>query len=85
VPEEKLVGGDVTEDVVRVCDVVRRPLNAQSAAIHANLRDRIMQRVPQTFAKSKIGYAISHFIKTAGKVDPIGTSIDPMVSKPDAR
>jgi hypothetical protein len=37
-PEEKLVGGDVTEGVVRVGDTVRRPLNAQSGAIHAYLR-----------------------------------------------
>jgi hypothetical protein len=37
-PEELLVGGDVTEGVVRVGDTVRRPLNPQSAAIHAYLR-----------------------------------------------
>jgi hypothetical protein len=36
-PEEPLLGGDVTEGVVRVGDTVRRPLNAQSAAIHAYL------------------------------------------------
>lgn len=36
-PEEPLLGGDVTEGVVRVGDTVRRPLNPQSAAIHAYL------------------------------------------------
>jgi len=37
-PEEPLLGGDVTEGVVRVGDTVRRPLHPQSAAIHAYLR-----------------------------------------------
>jgi Phosphotransferase enzyme family len=35
--EEPLLGGDVTEGVVRVGDTVRRPVNPQSAAIHAYL------------------------------------------------
>lgn len=35
--EEPLVGGDVTDGVVRVGTTVRRPLKSQSAAIHAYL------------------------------------------------
>ncbi|HEX5292664.1 MAG TPA: hypothetical protein VFX25_27660 [Streptosporangiaceae bacterium] len=37
-PEVPLLGGDVTEGVVRVGDTVRRPLNPNSALIHALLR-----------------------------------------------
>jgi hypothetical protein len=37
-PEIPLLGGDVTEGVVRVGATVRRPCNPQSAAIHAYLR-----------------------------------------------
>jgi aminoglycoside phosphotransferase (APT) family kinase protein len=36
--EEPLLGGDVTEGVVRSGDTVRRPLNDQSSAVHAYLR-----------------------------------------------
>ena len=36
-PEIPLLGGDVTEGVVRVGDTVRRPLNANSPVIHALL------------------------------------------------
>lgn len=36
-PEVPLLGGDVTEGVVRIGNTVRRPTNAQSAAVHAYL------------------------------------------------
>jgi len=36
-PEESLLGGDVTEGIVRVGNTVRRALNPQSAAVHAYL------------------------------------------------
>lgn len=36
-PEVPLIGGDVTDGVVRVGDTVRRPINEQSGAVHAYL------------------------------------------------
>jgi hypothetical protein len=65
-PETPLEGGDVTAGVVRVGDTVRRPLNAQSPAIHrylAHLERRGFVESPRFLGIDRRGREVLTYIE----------------------
>jgi Ser/Thr protein kinase RdoA (MazF antagonist) len=64
-PEEKLVGGNVTPDIVRVGNTVRRPAGAWTASVHAfltHLADVGYEHSPRSYGLDEKGRHVLEYV-----------------------